>query len=98
MKTIAPLWQLASILMMVLITVLNFIFGGSGFEPALLAALLIAFMSQMSCFTLVGLSDVEELSKSLDNRRAHADMVGGTAISVILILTIMLWKLATVML
>jgi hypothetical protein len=96
MKMTSLLWQIASVLVIVLIAGLAFMASVSGFEPVLLAALLIAFMSQMSCFTLVGFSEDVRLSTNLNNRKHLVLIVGGTAVSVMLILGIMLWNLITV--
>jgi hypothetical protein len=96
LKTITPLWQIASILMIALIAGLALMAAISGLKPVLLGALLIAFMSQMSCFTFVGLSDRDQFSVSLSDRRRLIGMLGGTAVSVMLVLSIMLLKLISV--
>jgi hypothetical protein len=96
MKTPVSRKVVVSMLLIVLMAALSFIFGGSGFEPALLAALLITFMCQMSYFMILGFHDDEQLSSSLGKWRHHAGLVGGTAVSVMLTLSIILWKLASV--
>ena len=82
-------------LMLGLIAVLTFMIVRSGFEPLLLAALLVTFMSQMGCFTFVVFSENDRLSTSISNRKHVASVVGGTAICVILALTLMLGKVIT---
>ena len=96
MKAFASLWQVASIIMSVLIAVLTFVVARSGFEPIPFAILLFVFIGQIACFTLVGLSDHDHLSAILSKRGQVVRIVGGTAMSVMLLFTIMVWTLLTV--